>query len=138
MKALTTGQVAKAVGVNIQTLRFYEREGILPTPRRARSGYRQYDEETVRVVSFIKRAQELGFTLKEAKALLKLRTPGPTQREAARAAAIAKIGDIETRMRDLSAIKDALSALVDACACGADDVACPIVEALEKKHRDKA
>jgi MerR family copper efflux transcriptional regulator len=66
MAPLTTGQVAKAVGVSIQTIRFYEREGILPAPRRTASGYRQYTEETVRVVAFVKRAQELGFTARRS------------------------------------------------------------------------
>ncbi len=71
--ALSTGQVAKAGGVNIQTVRFYEREGLLPPPRRSASGYRQYTEEAVRIVTFVKRAQELGFTLREAKQLVRLR-----------------------------------------------------------------
>ena len=133
MVTLTTGQVAKAVGVNIQTLRFYEREGILAAPRRSRSGYRQYTDETVRILSFIKRAQELGFTLKEARELLKLRSAGPTQREAARTAAEAKVEDIERRIRDLVAIKEALGCVVTACACNGGAITCPILEALENR-----
>lgn len=132
MATLTTGQVAKAVGVNIQTIRFYEREGILAPPRRSRSGYRQYTEETVRVLSFIKRAQELGFTLKEARELLKLRSAGPKQREGARKAAESKVADIDQRIRDLAAIKDALGSLLSACACHEGEVTCPILEALER------
>lgn len=62
--SLRTGDVAEAAAVNIQTLRFYEREGILPPPRRAPSGYRQYGDDAVRIVTFVKRAQELGFTLR--------------------------------------------------------------------------
>lgn len=133
--ALTSGQVAKAVGVNIQTLRFYERVGILAPPRRSRSGYRQYTDETVRVLSFIKRAQELGFTLKEARELLKLRAAGSARREAARKAAEHKVADIDRRIRDLSAIREALGGLLSTCACEGGAVTCPILEALEKDRQ---
>jgi len=75
--ALTTGQVAKASGVNVQTVRFYEREGLLAPPRRSASGYRQFTDDAVRIVTFVKRAQELGFTLREAKQLVRLRSLAP-------------------------------------------------------------
>lgn len=128
-----TGEVARAAGVNVQTLRFYEREGILPPPRRAPSGYRQYGDDAVRIVSFVKRAQELGFTLREAKELLRLRSPGPKRAAAARAAAAAKLDDVDQKIRDLTAIRAALASLVEACACAdGGTVRCPILEALEK------
>lgn len=130
---LKTGEVAKAAGVNIQTLRFYEREGLLAPPKRTASGYRQYGEDAVRIVTFIKRAQELGFTLREARELLKLRSPGPKRAPAARAAAEKKIHDIDEKVRDLTAIRAALSSLLTACACDGGAVHCPILEALEKK-----
>lgn len=130
---LRTSDVAKAAGVNVQTLRYYEREGILPAPRRAASGYRQYGEEAVRIVTFVKRAQELGFTLREAKELLRLRSAGPKRAAAARAAATAKLVDIDAKIRDLTAMRAALSSLTDACACAMGGaVQCPIIEALEK------
>jgi DNA-binding transcriptional MerR regulator len=72
MDGLTTGQLAKQACVNVETIRFYERRGILKQPRRRRSGYRQYDPGIVRVIRFIKRAQELGFTLAEIEQLLQL------------------------------------------------------------------
>ena len=72
-ESLKTGQVAKAAGVNVETLRFYERRGILREPGRGPSGYREYPAETVRIVRFIKRSQELGFTLEEIQELLALR-----------------------------------------------------------------
>ena len=128
---LTTGQVAKAVGVNIQTLRFYEREGIIAAPQRSRSGYRQYPEETVRIITFIKRAQVLGFTLKEAKELLKLRSARRKNRLKARDAAIAKIDDINARIEDLTAIRDSLGSLVAACKRDRKAITCPILEALD-------
>lgn len=67
---LSTGEVAKAAWVNLQTIRFYEREGLPPPPKRTVAGYRLYSDEAVRIIRFIKRAQELGFTLREAKDLL--------------------------------------------------------------------
>ncbi len=131
--ALRTSDVAKAAGVNVQTLRYYEREGILPAPRRATSGYRQYTDEAVRIVTFVKRAQELGFTLRDAKELLRLRSAGPKRAPAARAAATAKLADIDEKIRDLSAMRAALSSLAEACACATGGaVTCPILEALEK------
>ena len=129
---LRTSQVASAAGVNVQTLRFYEREGILPPPRRTASGYRQYSEDTVRLVVFVKRAQELGFTLREAKDLLKLRTPGPRRIASARAAAETKIHMIDEKLRDLAAMREALATLVQTCACQQGALHCPILEALEK------
>jgi len=131
--ALRTGEVAKAAGVNIQTLRFYEREGLLTPPKRTAAGYRQYGDDAVRIVTFIKRAQELGFTLREAKELLKLRSAGPKRAPAARAAAETKIRDVDEKIRDLTAMRAALSSLVATCACEEGSVSCPILEALEKK-----
>ena len=130
--ALSTGQVAKAGGVNIQTVRFYEREGLLPPPRRSASGYRQYTEDAVRIVTFVKRAQELGFTLREAKQLVRLRTLGPKRAEGAKAAAEAKLRDIDEKLRDLTAMRAALASLVDSCRRAGGTITCPILEALEK------
>ena len=131
--SLSIGQVADAAEVNVQTLRYYERVGLLPVPKRSRSGYRMYGEDTVRVVTFVKRAQELGFTLKEIKELLKFRTAGLQKREAVRAAAAAKVADIDARIQDLTAIRAALSSLVKTCACQGGKPECPILEALEEK-----
>jgi DNA-binding transcriptional MerR regulator len=129
--ALSTGQVAKAGGVNIQTVRFYEREGLLPPPRRSASGYRQYTEDAVRIVMFVKRAQELGFTLREAKQLVRLRSLGPKRAETAKAAAEAKLRDIDEKLRDLTAMRAALASLVDSCQRCGGPITCPILEALE-------
>ncbi|WP_437934493.1 MerR family transcriptional regulator [Sorangium sp. So ce341] len=75
--AFRPGEVGKAAGVNIQTLCFHEREGLLELPKRTAAGHRQYSDETIRTAAFIKLAQELGFTLREPKELLKLRGAGP-------------------------------------------------------------
>ena len=131
--ALSIGQVANAAGVNVQTLRYYERVGLVPPPKRSRAGYRLYTDETVRMVTFVKRAQELGFTLKEIKELLKFRTAGLQKREAVRSAAEAKVADIDARIEDLTAIRAALASLLKSCSCQGTKPACPILEALERK-----
>jgi Hg(II)-responsive transcriptional regulator len=127
-----TSEVAKAAGVNVQTLRFYEREGLLPAPRRSAAGHRRYSDDAVRIVTFIKRAQELGFTLREAKELLKLRSSGPKRAPLTRKTAEAKLVDIDAKIRDLTAMREALAGLVVACAHHGGSVECPILESLER------
>lgn len=124
------GEVAGRAGVNIQTLRYYERRGLLPEPERGRSGYRAYDPDTVRLVRFIKRAQELGFTLREIEDLIELRQ-SPRRGAEVRAVAAAKVEDIERRIRQLKAMRKALGGLVAACDCEGGTLACPIIEALD-------
>ena len=138
VELMRTSDVAKAAGVNIQTLRFYEREGLLPEPRRSAAGHRRYGDDAVRIVTFIKRAQELGFTLREAHELLRLRTAGPKRAPLARKVAEAKLVDIDEKIRDLRAIRAALSSLVERCAHHAGSVECPILEALENKTHGSA
>jgi Hg(II)-responsive transcriptional regulator len=129
---LRTGEVAARAGVNVQTLRYYERRGLLHEPERRRSGYREYPAETVRVIRFIKRAQELGFTLTEVEDLLRLREDEGASCAEVQTAAEMKIGDIEQKIQSLRAMRRALRALVRSCATG-DLLAreCPILEALD-------
>ncbi|HEV2086572.1 MAG TPA: MerR family transcriptional regulator [Gemmatimonadales bacterium] len=124
------GKAAAAAGVNVQTLRYYERRGLLPEPERGNSGYRAYDPDTVRLVRFIKRAQELGFTLREIEDLIELRQ-SPRRGVEVRAVAAAKVEDIEHRIRQLEAMRKALGGLVATCDCEGGTVACPIIEALD-------
>src|ERR671919_881382 len=105
---MRVGEVAAEAGVNIQTLRYYERRGLLEEPRRTPSGYRQYSAETVRVVRFIKRAQELGFTLAEIQDLLRLREDRESSRAEVQAVARTKMEDIEGRIQSLRAMRRAL------------------------------
>jgi Hg(II)-responsive transcriptional regulator len=130
-KSLRIGEVAARAGVNIQTLRFYERRGLLEEPARRPSGYRAYPPETVRVVRFIKHAQELGFTLREVEELLRLRDSTSTPCSEVQAAAEAKVADIEGKVRRLLAMKRALTLLVKSCARNASPE-CPLLEALEE------
>jgi MerR family transcriptional regulator, mercuric resistance operon regulatory protein len=127
---LRIGEVATQAGVNIQTLRYYERRGLLEEPERRPSGYRTYPPEAVRVVRFIKKSQDLGFTLQEVEELLRLRE-GSRSRANVRALALDKIRDIDEKTRRLRAIRKALSILVDSCSCRGERMECPILEALE-------
>src|SRR5262245_55607140 len=99
------GEAADRGGVNLQTIRYYEREGLLPQPPRLPAGYRIYSEPTVKRVRFIKRAQELGFTLAEIRDLLSLRVDHERDRSEVRAIAEAKVADIQEKIRTLSAMK---------------------------------
>ncbi len=127
---ITTSQLAKRGGVNLETIRYYERTGLLPKPPRSRSGYRQFSPESVRRVRFIKRAQELGFSLKEIKELLALRiAPGSTRADV-RKRAEAKMADIEEKIAHLHDMKKALVGLIGACCENGPASECPILESL--------
>jgi len=130
MKAFTVGQVARRAGVGVETVRFYERQGLLAEPERKASGYRHYGDDAVAVLRFIRRAKQLGFKLKEIKALLALRLDGRATRTDVRAQATAKIADIGAKIRDLRRMRDALSVLTAACRGDGPASGCPILEAL--------
>lgn len=135
-ETLRTGEVAAQAGVNVETLRFYERRGLLKDPRRrSSSGYREYPPEAVRVVRFIKRAQELGFTLREIEELLRLRESQGASCADVRAAARSKLDDIDRKIRSLHAIKRALAVLVKSCSSDGSTRECPILEALDVPGR---
>lgn len=133
-ESLRTGEVAAKAGVNIQTLRYYERRGLLGEPERRPSGYRKYPTETVRLIRFIKRAQELGFTLAEIEELLRLRADQSSTCEAVRAAAEEKIADIAERIRSLQSMRRALGVLVASCVSEKSPRRCPMLEALEDRE----
>jgi Cu(I)-responsive transcriptional regulator len=122
-------EAAREAGVNAQTFRYYERRGLLPRPPRRGSGYRDYHAGAVQVVRFIKRAQELGFTLDEIEQLIRLRGVRRSERHKVRAIAEDKIADIDRKIAQLASMRDALATLVHACHTG-DTPACPIIEAL--------
>src|SRR5919206_816698 len=112
---MRTGEAAAEAGVNVQTLRYYERRGLLPAPARRESGYRVYGWDAVRTVRFVKRAQELGFGLREAEALLGLAAGGPESCDAARAMAEEKIAELDRRIADLQAMRDSVQRLAATC-----------------------
>ena len=134
MSSLTIGDVARQAGVGVETVRFYERQGLLEEPQRRASGYRQYDEEAVAVLRFIRRAKELGFTLKEIKGLLALRLDASATRAEVRQQARAKVTDIEARIADLQRMRDVLLKLIKKCHGDGAATGCPILEALQGRE----
>jgi MerR family mercuric resistance operon transcriptional regulator len=124
------GAAAEQAGVNVQTLRYYERRGLLPRQPRRTSGYREFPDEAVRVVRFVKRAQDLGFTLDEIEELLKLRNDKRRDRGRIRTIAGNRVREIERKIAALLAMKRALSHLIHCCEEGAT-LECPIIEALD-------
>jgi MerR family copper efflux transcriptional regulator len=127
----TIGSVARRAGVGVETVRFYERQGLITQPARGASGYRQYPEETVVRLRFIQRAKALGFSLREIRELLSLRIDPTGHSGAVKARAQAKIADIEEKIRTLRRMKETLARLSAACDGCAPVRACPILDALE-------
>ncbi len=128
---LSTSEVAERAGVNVQTVRYYERRGLLPEPPRSKRGHRQYGTEHVDRIRFVKRAQDLGFTLDEAEELLQLRVTPDADRADVRARAEAKIEEVRDRIRDLQRIETTLEELVEKCEGHGSTSACPILHAIE-------
>jgi len=134
MKALTIGQAARSAGVGVETLRFYERRGLLAEPARKDSGYRQYPEDVVARLRFIRRAKELGFSLKEIKELLALRVDPDTTCAKVRKRAEDKIADVEGKIDALQTIKKALTKLTKTCSGRGPTSECPILDALDSEE----
>ena len=135
MKVLTRGRIAQLAGVGVETVRFYEQEGLLAKPARTPSGYRQYGEAVVGRLQFIQRAKEIGFTLNEIKELLSLRVDPDTTCEDVRARAEGKIADIEDKIRTLQRMKKALVRLTQECCEKGGGSECPILDALDGHPR---
>lgn len=131
MSTLTIGQVAKEAGVGVETLRYYEREGLVKEPPRRASGYRQYSEDVVKRIHFIKRAQELGFSLKEIAELLALRVDPQTPSIEVKRRAEAKLVDIERKVEELLRMKRALQQITQLCTGQGPISECPILDVLE-------
>ena len=127
---LTIGAVAKRVGVAIDTIRYYEREGLLPEPERRASGYRSYDEGAVRQLRFIRRAKDLGFTLEEIRDLLALSADRHRGVKAVKQRAEQRLAAIDARIAELTRVRDGLEQLVDACPGHGSPDQCPILRAL--------
>ena len=133
MKSLKIGQVAERSGVGIETVRFYEREGLIPKPDRSSSGYRLFDDETIARLQFIRRAKELGFTLIEIKELLSLRLDTTTSCADIKSRAEAKIADIDEKIRTLKRMKTTLKKLTSKCNGQGSVNECSILDALDSK-----
>jgi len=132
---LTIGRLAKTVGVNIQTVRYYERLKLLAPTARMLSGYRLYRTAEVQRLRFIKNAQALGFTLQEIADLLNLRVSSTARCGDVQRRAQAKLAQVESKVHDLQALAQALKGLIRACQSGQPTDRCPILKCLEEKER---
>lgn len=124
------GELAARASVNVQTIRFYERRGLLKKPARLSSGYRQYPAETVQIIGFIKSNQALGFSLKEIAALLTLRDQRSGNAFEVRALAEARLRGIDEEIQRLRRMRDDLATVLDRCKCGEEQPLCPAIENL--------
>ena len=138
MSGLTIGKVAVQTGISIDAIRFYERMGLLPAPVRRPSGYREFEPGAVTRLRFIKRAKNLGFSLREVIDLLSLRVDAERTCADVYALATAKIADIERRIGELKRMNKALTSLASACAGEGPTGECPILDALEREHGHEA
>ena len=125
------GQLAEQTGVTVQTVRYYERRGLLKTNPRLASGYRSYSADAIRRIRFIKRSQELGYTLVEIGSLLELSETRPHNTAKARAIVKTKIRSIEDKIRDLQRMRDELLTIGRDCGCGASQPVCRFLEQVE-------
>jgi MerR family mercuric resistance operon transcriptional regulator len=132
MSTLTIGKIARAVGVGVETVRFYERQGLIPPPARSAAGYRLYDTDAIARLQFIGRAKTLGFTLAEIGELMGLRATTEACCDDVRSRAVAKITDIEAKMDQLLAMKGGLIDLVAQCDGAPPSAMCPLLSALAK------
>ncbi len=132
MDGYTIGIVAKMAEIGVETVRFYEREGLIPQPHRPERGFRRYPRDTVGRLRFIRRAKDLGFTLAEIRELLELRVDPNTNCRDVKRRAEAKMANIDGRIADLRRMKTALSRLADACAGDGTTGECPILSALDQ------
>lgn len=128
-QTLTTGRLARRAGVGIDTVRFYERRGLLPAPARTPAGYRVYGTSAVERIRFIRRAKSLGFSLDEISTLLELQDHGG-RKSAVKDLARRKIDEIESRIEDLSRMRDVLRTLEADCNGRGEIAGCPIIDAL--------
>ncbi len=134
MRVFSTGQLARLVGVGVETLRFYERKGLLERPPRKDSGYRQYPLAAVWRLRFIKKAKEVGFSLKEIRELLRLRLESGATCEDVRSRAQTKIEEIEQKIQALRKMRQALQELTESCRDDGPACECPILKAFEWKE----
>lgn len=124
------GEVAKESQVSVEAIRFYEREGLIMTPRRSASGYRQYSESVIRQIQFIQHAKKLGFSLKEISELIKLKDTRNARCASVKSTAKARIAGIQQKIDDLEQMKSELQPLLDQCKSSEPISACPILNSI--------
>jgi MerR family mercuric resistance operon transcriptional regulator len=139
MADLTIGKVARRAGVRIDTVRFYEREGLLPHPRRSpSSNYRVFSDDDVRRIRFVQQAKALGFTLREAGELLALRVDARTSCARVIERAEVKLADVDLKLTELARVRAALVTLARQCRARTPTAACPFLDALDEAEAEHA
>lgn len=131
--SMKISSVAEAAGVEVSTVRYYERRGLVPEPPRSDSGYRQYDESVVHRIRFVREAQQLGFTLEEIEELLELRVEGPGSCEAVEAATREKARAVDQKIRELRRLRAVLARLARACEEQEATDECPVLAMLDEE-----
>jgi len=131
MSGSTIGKVAKKSGVGVETVRFYERLGLIEQPPRSDGGYRKYPEETVVRIQFIKQAKRLGFTLKEIGELLMLQKSADISCGDFQRRAESKLVDVKNRIEELERIRDVLNSLIQSCSMEKSTEECPILNVMK-------
>ncbi len=132
---MTIGVLARLAGVGVETVRFYEREGLLPQPRRPGRGYRVYPPEALERVRFIRRSKDMGFALDEIRELLALRARPGVPCGAVREQALAKVADIDRKLEELHRLREAIATLAHACSGDMPMQRCSILHLLEGQTR---
>lgn len=127
------GSVAEAAGVEVSTVRYYERRGLLAEPPRTSSGYRQYDETVVDRIRFVRQAQDLGFTLEEIEELLALRVEDSSSCGVVEEATRAKLRSVDAKIRELRRLRGVLARLVRSCEAKESTEECPVLGMLEEE-----
>jgi MerR family transcriptional regulator, mercuric resistance operon regulatory protein len=128
-RGLTIGKLADAAGVHLETVRYYERIGLMPEPGRTAGGYRSYGAGHARRLSFIRRARELGFGIEEIKTLLELAEPGHAPCADVRALTMTHLANVRDKISDLRRLESILTKTVDQCS-GDGTLACPVLDML--------
>ena len=133
MSVYSIGQVAKQSGVSVETVRYYEKEGLLEVPERKESGYRQFKGDAIARLSFIQQAKKLGFSLKDIGELLSIKSDANTVCNDVKQLSQEKLVNIENKIKMLQRMRKSLKKLIDVCPGQAPINDCPILDALQKK-----
>lgn len=130
MQSLTIGRLAAATGVNLETVRYYERIGLMPPPARAASGHRIYEQSHVRRLAFIRRARELGFGIEQIRTLLAIAEPNRSSCAEVRELAQTHLDEVRAKLADLAKLERILSATVSRCSGDPAPTCCPVLDLL--------
>ena len=131
MARITIGELSRRTGVNIETIRYFEKVGIIAAPPRTSGGHRVYDGEQVRALGFIRRARELGFTPADVRAMLDIGGPAEASCDRMRDIATHHLEQVRAKMRDLGALEHLLASTIERCSGGADSD-CAVIDLIEE------